>query len=137
MNRPDLSYREFETYVLTLLEYKLKKSRKKLIKFAKEETVFQDGKRTYIEFDGIAPDGIDDLEGPTIVEFKRMFSRNSLEFLNRASNFYPKYKSLLFIVGSPLSKAEQNFFQDFASKFPKDFKINPLWCSSATSTHLI
>jgi hypothetical protein len=126
MNRPDLSYRELETYVLTLLEFKLKKSRKKLLKFAKEETVFQDGKRTFIEFDGIAPDGIDDLEGPTIVEFKRMFSRNSLEFLNKASNFYPKYKSLLFIVGSALSKNEQEYFQDFSSKFPKEFKIK-LW----------
>lgn len=126
MNRPDLSYRELETYVLTLLEFKLKKSRKKLLKFAKEETVFQDGKRTFIEFDGIAPDGIDDLEGPTIVEFKRMFSRNSLEFLYKASNFYPKYKSLLFIVGSALSKSEQEYFQDYSSKFPKEFKIK-LW----------
>lgn len=126
MNRSDLSYREFETYVLTLLEYKLKKSRKKLIKFTKEEAVFQDGKRTFIEFDGIAPDGIDDLEGPTIVEFKRIFSRNSLEFIKRASNFYPKYKSLLFIVGSRLSKAEQEFFKEFVSKFTKDFKMK-LW----------
>lgn len=126
INRQDLSYRELETYVLTLLEFKLKKSRKKLLKFAKEETVFQDGKRTYIEFDGIAPDGIDDLEGPTIVEFKRMFSRNSLEFLHKASNFYPKYKSLLFIVGSALSKSEQEYFQDFSNTFPKEFKIK-LW----------
>jgi hypothetical protein len=50
MNRPDLSYRELETYVLTLLEFKLKKSSKKLLKFTNEETVFQDGKRTFIEF---------------------------------------------------------------------------------------
>ena len=126
INRPDLSYRELETYVLTLLEFKLKKSRKKLLKFTKEETVFQDGKRTFIEFDGIAPDGIDDLEGPTIVEFKRIFSKNSLEFLYKASNFYPKYKSLLFIVGSALSKNEQDYFQDFSSKFPNEFKIK-LW----------
>ena len=126
INRLNWSFRELETYVLALLEYKLKKSRTKMLKYVKEELISQDGNTTFIEFDAIIQDGFEDLEGPTIVEFKRMFSKNSLDFISRAVNFYPRYKSMLFIVGSTISKNEMDYFKEYSSKFPKDFKIK-LW----------
>jgi hypothetical protein len=123
INRLNLSFRELETYVLALLEIKLKKQKKHLVKYVKEQVNYPDGSNLYIEFDGVVTEGFDNLQGPTIVEFKRMFSKSSLDFLTRASNFYPKYKSILFIVGSTLSKDELDYFTEFTNKFPQDFKI--------------
>ncbi|NMH27913.1 SIR2 family protein [Flavobacterium silvaticum] len=127
-NKNEVSYREIETFVLSLLELKLKKDRKKFTKYVKEEILFNDGKKFYFEFDGVAADGIDDLEGPTIVEFKRSFSESLFDFIQESYKFYPAYRSVLLITSSTLTSEEKKYFVELSKKLPQNFAIK-IWDS--------
>lgn len=122
----DLNYKEFETFVIELINNKLRKENKSLVKYVQEEIIFQDGKKSFREFDGVAPDGIDDLTGPTIIEFKRNFTRNSIEFIKSSFRFYPKYKSLLMVFGTELSKDDKDFFLSRNKYVDIDYEIK-IW----------
>lgn len=122
----DFNYKEFETLVISLINNKLKKEGKELVKYVQEEILFKDGKKSFREFDGVAPEGIDELTGPTIIEFKRNFSKNSFDFITNSYRFYPKYKSLLMVFGSELTKEDKQFFNIENSKIDIDYKIK-IW----------
>jgi hypothetical protein len=122
----ELNYKEFETLVISLINYKLKKENKSLIKYVQEEILFKDGKKSFIEFDAVAPEGIEDLSGPTIIEFKRTHSKSSIDFLTNSFQFYPKYKSILMVFGSILTKEEKYFLNNDNLILPPEFQIK-IW----------
>lgn len=119
----EFNYKEFETFVISLINNKLKKENKSLVKYVQEEILFKDGKKSFREFDGVAPEGIGDLSGPTIIEFKRTFSKSSIEFLVNSFRFFPKYKSILMVFGSILTKVDKEFFENAKQKLPAEFQI--------------
>ena len=118
-----LSNREFETYIFALVELQLKKSKKKLHRFVREQTILKDGKKSFIEFDGVSLQGIDDLSGPTIIEFKRRLTPSIMDFIFQAIRFAPKYKSILVIIGSVISVDDRAYIEDVAKSSSKDFQI--------------
>lgn len=121
-----LSNIEFEILILSLLNNKLHKENKTLIKNVKEEILLKDGKKSFREFDGIIPEGFLNLAGPTIIEFKRNFSKNVIDFLATSYIFYPKYKSLLLIFGTSITNEEKKYFDNLINRFPQDFQIQ-IW----------
>lgn len=88
----------FETLVLKLLGEYLRSDGKEL----------QAGKpldsRRNVEIDGIAPDGVDDLIGPTLVEIKLSGHRDAMRALDKLARLALKAdcRSLLLILGARL-----------------------------------
>ncbi|GEM_PF-1888706 len=122
----EFNYKEFETLVISLINNKLKKENKSLVKYVQEEILFKDGKKSFREFDGVAPEGIEDLSGPTIIEFKRTFTKSSIDFLIGSFRFFPKYRSILMVFGSMLTKEDKTFFDNANLKLPNEFQIR-IW----------
>ena len=116
-------YREAEFLVISIIELILKKQGKSLQKFVKEEFLYKDGKKSFLEFDAVAPDGIEGISGPTIIEFKKSFNESVFEFIKQSHYFYPKYKSILLIIGTYLTEDDKRLFKDFSKDMPIDFNF--------------
>ncbi|SCG85668.1 SIR2 family protein [Methanobacterium congolense] len=87
-----------ENYVLSLLGALAKSEGKNLY----IEYPFKEGKEYYIS-DGYAPEGILDLEGPTIIEVKtKIPNLKNFKLAKKILNSYPYIKTFLFVVPSQI-----------------------------------
>ncbi|WP_192820928.1 SIR2 family protein [Rufibacter sp. LB8] len=103
LEKSNLSNKEIETFVLSLVEFKLKKQNKKFHRYFKQEIFLFEGKKSFVEFDAVAPDGIDEIEGPTIIEFKRYYSPKVItDLIRNFSEAFFNFKSILLIFGDVL-----------------------------------
>jgi len=124
LNKNNLSndrtfYRYFETFVLKLIESILEKENKPLIKYPKEEFLNNDNNISFYEFDAIAPEGINGIKGPTLIEIKSSLSTKSIQNIARIHRRNNKeFNSYLIIIGTPLDNSDRNFL-----KKTFDFKI--------------
>lgn len=105
-------YKYFETFVLKLLEEMLSKENKPLIKYPREEYLQKNNNTVLREFDAIAPEGINGLKGPTLIEIKKTLSNKSIQSIARLYLRNNKeFNSYLIIVGTPLDKSDKKFLQ--------------------------
>jgi len=95
------SYFLFEALVLDLVQKYLKDQSKPFYSHYISPEKF--------EYDGYAPNGIDDLVGPTVIEVKLFRGKISLKSLNNIiikflhdKDFYKIYKKILIIVGKKI-----------------------------------
>lgn len=119
----------FETFVLKLLENILSGENKSIIKYPKREIENVDNRYYYKEYDAIAPDGIGDLKGPTLIEIKTKLSNKSIQNLARFSKLTNnEFNSYLFIIGSTLDNSDKKFLKNsFRLRSPnKETKVE-IW----------
>ncbi|MBN1071331.1 hypothetical protein DVV81_09150 [Clostridium botulinum] len=111
-NRQDgpTAYYKFESLILTLLQKYAEKQSKNLI----THYHYTVGIKHY-EFDAFAPEGLEELEGSTIIELK--LTSNSLRMRKFAERFInvvkmcPEVKNLFFIIGTEITKDERKIFK--------------------------
>lgn len=95
---------ETERYALSLLEAVAKSENKDIYTAYKLKT-----DNMYFIVDGYAPDGILDLEGPTIIEVKAGISSIAYEHANNILNRLPNIKKFLFVVPFQIISKKQMF----------------------------
>jgi len=117
----------FETLVVNSIEVYLKNSNKSI-----KSKVLMGSKDSHFELDGLIPEGIDTLEGQTMLEIKLYTNGNTYfrnvkkitDQLNKRIEIHPSIKSVLLIFGFNFSSEEK---KDLESKFKElikcDFKI--------------
>ncbi|MFW6016388.1 MAG: SIR2 family protein [bacterium] len=110
---------DFELYVLFLLEIYSKYENIKIKPRYKDRD-----DKIHSEFDAIFPDGIKDLIGPSILEIKlNGINYNLKKYKDKINNLYPKYKSMLLIVGSELKENDLKTIENYKKILPKEFQL--------------
>lgn len=122
-------YKYFETFVLKLLENILAKEGKPLVKYPREEFFKTDINISVHEFDAIAPEGINGLKGPTLIEIKNNLSSKSIQNISRLYRRNNKeFNSYLIIVGSPLDNSDRKFLKtSLEFKLPSNENQVEIW----------
>lgn len=121
-----LNYTELETSFLYIIEKYLESQGKTLEKFKKENYILNDGRVGIIELDAVIPEGIDELEGPTVLEIRRNFSDRTLIYLEKILTLNPNYKSILIVFGNALSIKDKKYIENFILANNFDIKVK-LW----------
>lgn len=111
-------YKYFETFVLKLIENILQKEDKPLIKYPDIGLISEKNKcKSYIQLDAIAPEGINNLPGPTLIEIKSNLSTKTIQNLfNFNENYAKEFQSYLFIIGTSLSNTDKKFLKNNLTK---------------------
>lgn len=119
----------FETLVLNALQEYLQKENKRLIS---SEYGNEENNLSFHEFDGVILEGIDELEGQTVIEIKlysdkSSYQRNSkkiAEVLSKKLELFPNMKSILFIFGHKfLDEEKEKLEERFQSLLKHAVKI--------------
>lgn len=107
-----LSYSRFETLVLRLLSKYLEEQQKPLVENERKNKVF----------DAVAPDGVDNLPGPTLIEIK-LLGRGASATTRMLENIYSHvdkgdFRSALLVVGTQLSPAQHERIENYPRTKP-------------------
>jgi hypothetical protein len=120
-------YNEFENLVLDALSKYLIKQNKRFF-----NNVITSDDMNFIEFDGVAPDGIDDLLGETLIEIK--FYQNKQNYLRNGSkiaeklsnrlNKFTNFRSILVVLAANFTNEEKEKINNiFGSRISYPVKI--------------